>query len=42
MAALANRGYTADQIAAMYDEPVQSIREAIDLERQLAESPVAA
>lgn len=42
VAALANRGYTADQIAAMYDEPVQSIREAIDLERQLAESPVAA
>lgn len=42
VAALANRGYPAGQIAAMYEEPVLAIREAIDLERQLTESSVAA
>jgi uncharacterized protein (DUF433 family) len=38
VAALADRGYHPAQIAAMYDEPEQAIREAIDLERQLAGS----
>src|SRR6478752_2142764 len=42
VAALADRGYDPAQIAAMYDEPEQAIREAIDLERQLAGSVVAA
>lgn len=42
VAALAGRGYSPEQIAAMYDEPVQAIREAIDLERQLTEAVVAA
>jgi uncharacterized protein (DUF433 family) len=42
VAALADRGYSAEQIADMYDEPAQAIGEAIDLERQLTESPVAA
>lgn len=38
IAALADRGYPAAQIAAMYDEPEQVISEAIDLERQLADA----
>ncbi len=42
VAALADRGYDSAQIAAMYDEPEQAIREAIDLERQLAGSLAAA
>jgi uncharacterized protein (DUF433 family) len=42
VAALADRGYRADQIAALYDEPEPVIREAIDLERQLAGVAVAA
>ena len=42
VAALADRGYDPAQIASMYDEPEQAIREAIDLERQLAGSLVAA
>ncbi|HEY5847265.1 MAG TPA: DUF433 domain-containing protein [Nakamurella sp.] len=42
VAALADRGFSPAQIAAMYDEPEQAIREAIDLERQLAGSVVAA
>lgn len=36
VAALAQRGYSVNQIAAMYDEPAEVIGEAIDLERQLA------
>lgn len=36
IAALASRGYTAGQIAGMYDEPEAIIDEAIDLEQQLA------
>jgi len=42
VAALADRGYGPGQIAGMYDEPEQAIREAIDLERQLAGSAAAA
>jgi len=42
VAALAGRGYTAPQIAAMYDESEQAISEAIDLERQLTTEPAAA
>jgi hypothetical protein len=42
VAALADRGYGPGQIAGMYDEPEQAIREAIDLERQLAGSSAAA
>lgn len=36
IAALASRGYTAGQIADMYDETAAIIDEAIDLEQQLA------
>lgn len=36
VAALADRGYSVAQIAAMYNEPQDVIGEAIDLERQLA------
>ena len=36
IAALASRGYTAAQIAGMYDEPEAVVDEAIDLEQQLA------
>ena len=36
IAALASRGYTAGQIAGMYDEPEAVVHEAIDLEQQLA------
>jgi len=35
VAALASRGYSADQIAAMYDLSPVAIRESIDLEQQL-------
>lgn len=35
LAALAARGYGSKQIAAMYDEPVAVVDEAIDLEKQL-------
>jgi uncharacterized protein (DUF433 family) len=42
VAALADRGYDPAQIAAMYDDQEHAIREAIDLERQLAGSVVAA
>jgi len=43
VAALAGRGYTAAEIADMYEESPSVIEEAIDLERQLAvESSVAA
>jgi uncharacterized protein (DUF433 family) len=40
--ALAVRGYTARQIAAMYEEPELAISEAIDLERQLTTVPAVA
>ncbi len=36
IAALARRGYTAGQIAGLYDEPEAVVDEAIDLEQQLA------
>jgi uncharacterized protein (DUF433 family) len=36
IAALADRGYSVAEIAAMYSEPEEVIGEAIDLERQLA------
>jgi uncharacterized protein (DUF433 family) len=42
IAALADRGYSSLQLAHMYDEPETAIREAIDLERQLAVDAVAA
>ncbi len=42
VAALANRGYQAEQIAELYGEPVHVIGEAIDLERQLAGVALAA
>lgn len=42
VAALAARGYPPVSIAGMYEEPVTAIEEAIDLERQLAQSAVAA
>ena len=42
VAALSERGYPAGQIADMYDESVQAILEAIDLERQLAADTAAA
>lgn len=42
IAALGDRGYSAEQIAAMYEEPELVIAEAIDLERQLAGSLIAA
>lgn len=41
VAALAERGYRAGQIAAMYDEPEHAVMEAIDLERQLAADTAA-
>ena len=42
LSALASRGYSSAQIAAMYDEPVSRVDEALDLERQLAGSALAA
>ncbi len=42
IAALAWRGYRPDQIADMYEEPVQAVAEAIDLERQLSGVRIAA
>jgi uncharacterized protein (DUF433 family) len=42
IAALAARGYSALRIAEMYDEPVEAIEEAIDLEQQLASTVLAA
>lgn len=42
VAALADRGYTAGQIAEMYEEPEPAIAQAIDLERQLTAGARAA
>lgn len=42
VAALAARGFLAEQIAEMYEEPVGAVREAIDLEDQLAGNALAA
>lgn len=42
IAALADRGYPATRIAAMYDEPDEVVDEAIDLERQLADAVAVA
>jgi uncharacterized protein (DUF433 family) len=42
LSALASRGYSSAQIAAMYDEPVSRVDEALDLERQLTGSALAA
>lgn len=42
VAALATRGYTAGEISDMYAAPEAAIREAIDLERQLAGADRAA
>ncbi len=38
IAALAARGYSADQLADMYQEPEEAITEAIDLEQDLSAS----
>jgi uncharacterized protein (DUF433 family) len=43
LAALAGRGYSVKRIAEMYDEPEDVVKEALDLEQQLAAGrPVAA
>lgn len=42
VAALADRGYPLGQIAEMYDEPVEAIEQAVDLERQLADNSLVA
>lgn len=42
VAALAGRGYVSDRIASMYDEPVGTIAEALDLEQQLSGAQPAA
>lgn len=42
IAALAARGFSARKISEMYDEPVEAMEEAIDLEQQLASSVLAA
>ena len=42
IAALAARGFSARRIAGLYDEPVEAIEEAIDLERQLASTALVA
>ncbi len=43
VAALAERGYDLDDIARLYpDEPIESLAEAIDLERSLGAIPAAA
>lgn len=42
LAALANRGMTSEKIASLYDVEVVAVEEAIDLERQLTGSTIAA
>jgi uncharacterized protein (DUF433 family) len=42
IAALAARGFDPGEIAAMYDQPVSAVADALDLERQLGGTTVAA
>ncbi len=42
LAALADRGMTSEQVAALYEIDIVAVEEAVDLERELAGSPIAA